>query len=351
MTIADFFAVAFSYFAHLMRGPWSPPIHDLSFLGISSDAVEKSLKLLSADIWSARHESRQLLSKFEASARSILPVIYQPSHLRIKPIIRRDLGLRQQYIAPLPALIILRATVGLYYDLQGGGTTITNEATKRFEDYARRSISAHCPGFECAPAVKYRYKKNPVETPDILLMQAGRIVAVFECKATKLTFEAQYADDPVESANDGYAQIAKAIFQLWRFFSHVRRGIIKFDIDADAPAVVLTMDAWTQMSRPLRDRLITEARKISYEKEPDMTDEDRRHPIFCPIRELDVMLTLSNEEQLLAAFRAGCEPYYQGWSIAQVRADAVPTLKGTKKYAFDPSELLPWWAKKLDGAA
>lgn len=351
VSVANFLGVAFAYFSYLMSGPWCPPIPRLDILGIPSDALENSLKLLSGDIWLVRHESRQLLSKFEASAGSTLPVIYQPSYLRIKPIVRRDLGYRKQYIAPLPALIVLRATMGLYYDIQSGGTTITNDATSRFEEYARQSIKAHCPGFECAPAARYRYKKNPVDTPDVLLMQAGRVVAVFECKATKLTFEAQYADDPVESAKDGYAQIAKAIFQLWRFFSHVRRGIIAFRVDTDASAVVLTMDAWAQMSRPLRDRLVAEARKISIDKEPDMIDEDRRHPIFCSIRELDVMLTLSNEEQLLAALNAAAEPYYQGWSIEQVRNHAVPKLDEAKPFAFDPSELLPWWKKKPSGAA
>ncbi|TGS46406.1 MULTISPECIES: hypothetical protein [unclassified Mesorhizobium] len=351
VSVANFLGVAFAYFAYLMRGPWSPPIGDMNFLGISKEAIESSLKLLAGDIWFVRHESRQLLNKFETSAGSPLPVIYEPSYLRIRPIVSRDLGLRKQYIAPLPALVVMRATMGLYYDLQSGGTKITNDATARFEEYARRSIKAHCPGFDCAPPLRYRYKKNPVDTPDVLLMQDGRIVAVFECKATKLTFEAQYADDPLESAKEGYAQIAKAIFQLWRFFSHVRRGIIKFDVAGDAPAVVLTMDAWTQMSRPLRESLVSEARKIADEKEPEMIDDDRRHPIFCPIRELDSMLTQSDEGQLLAAFKAGAEPYYQGWSIEQVRTDAVPKLERAKTFAFDPIELLPWWQRKSDGAA
>lgn len=351
VSVANFLGVAFAYFAYLMRGPWCIPIPNMDFLGIPPDAIESSLKLLSGDIWFVRRESRQLLNKFEGSAGSTLPVIYQPSYLRIRPIISRDLGRRREYIAPLPALIVMRATTGLYYDLQSGGTRITNDAATRFEEYARRSIKAHCPGFECEPAVRYRYKKNPVDTPDVLLMQAGRVVAVFECKATKLTFEAQYAEDPVESARDGYAQIAKAIFQLWRFFSHVRRGIIKFDVAADAPAVVLTMDAWTQMSRQLREKLTADARRIADEKEPDMTDEDRRHPIFCPIRELDSMLMLSDEGQLLAAFKAGAEPFYQGWSIEQVRAEAVPQLDKAKKFAFDPSDLLPWWKRKSSGAA
>ncbi|MEI9409913.1 hypothetical protein [Mesorhizobium salmacidum] len=343
VSVMDFFTVAFGHFGYLTQGPWMERVPDLQILRVSQDAIDKSLKLLSGDIWAIRRESKALLSKFEKSLGTRLPVIYLPSYLRVKPIIRRAVGLRDRYIAPLPALILLRATMGLYYDLQNGGTTVTNDATKRFEDYARRSIKAHCPDFEPAPAVEYTYKKNSVETPDILLSQGGRIVAVFECKATKLTFEAQYGDDPIENAKNGYSQIAKAIFQLWRFFSHVRRGIVALDVTPDAPAIVLTMDAWGQVSRELRDTVVAEAEKIAAAKEPEITEEDKRRPVFCPIQELDDMLTVSNEEQLLAAFRAATDVYYQGWNIGHVRSDAVPELETEKSFLFDLGEFLPWW--------
>lgn len=343
VSVLDFFTVAFGHFGYLAQGPWLERVPDLEILGVSKDAVDKSLMLLSGDIWAVRRESKALLSKLEKSSGTRLPVIYLPSYLRIKPIIRRAVGLRDRYIAPLRSLILMRATVGLYYDLQTGGTTVTNDATNRFEEYARRSIKAHCPNFEPAPAVEYTYKKNTVESPDILLKQGGCIVAVFECKATKLTFEAQYGNDPAESAKSGYSQIAKAIFQLWRFFSHVRRGIIELEVAPDAPAVVLTMDAWTQMSRELRDTVIAEAEQIATAREPEIGEEDKRRPVFCPIQELDNMLTVSNEEQLLATFRAATDVYYQGWSVSQVRADAVPKLEKEKNFAFDLSEFLPWW--------
>jgi hypothetical protein len=351
VSVVDFVTVAFGHVAYLGQGPWMPRIAHFDPLGVSQDAIDNSLKLLSADVWEVRRESHKLLTKFEKSLGSTLPVIFQPSYLRIKPVIRRAVGQRDQYIAPLPSLIVMRATIGLYYDLQDGGTIVTNDATKRFEEYARRSIKAHCPGFDPVPAVKYLYRKNPVDTPDILLKQGGRIVAVFECKATKLTFEAQYGDEPAENAKNGYSQIAKAIFQLWRFFSHVRRGLIDLDVAPDASGVVLTMDAWTQMSRELRDTLVAEAEKIAAAKEPEISEEDKRPPVFCPIQELDNMLVVSNEEQLLAAFRAATNVKYQGWSIEDVRDDAVPALEREKDFAFDPGDIFSWWkdARKAGG--
>lgn len=351
VSVLEFFTVAFGLCAYHCHAPWQLRVRDMNVLKVSQVAIEKSLRLLSDDIWAVRRQSTELLAKFEKNLNTKLPANYQPSYLRLKPIIRRALATEDQYIAPLPELIIFRATVGLYYDLQSGGTSVTNDANKRFDEYARRSIKAHCPDFEPAPAQKYYYRKNSVETPDILLKQREKIVAVFECKATKLTFEAQYSDSPVESAERGYSQIAKAIFQLWRFFSHVRRGIIDLDVAPNAPAIVLTMDAWTQMSGELRNALITEAAAIAADKDPEIIDEDKRQPVFCPIKELDELLVVSNEEQLLAAFHAAIEVKYHGWSVVNVREQAVPVLEKAKDFAFNPSEWLPWWEDMMKSVA
>ncbi|RFB82349.1 hypothetical protein B5K08_32150 [Rhizobium leguminosarum bv. trifolii] len=345
VSIMDFFTVAFAHMGYLAQGPWSKRVSNIDILGVSQDAIDKSLALLSADIWDMRRESMKLLAKFEKSLGISLPVIYQPSYLRIRPIIRRGQASGDLYIAPFPELITFRATVGLYYDLQPGGTMVTNDAATRFEEYGRKVLKAYCPAFDPMPAVQYVFKKNNVDTPDILLKKDGVIVAVFECKASKLSFEAQYGDDPVEDAKTGYSQIAKAIFQLWRFFSHVRRGLVKLDAEvaADAPAIVLTMDAWTQMSHELRARLIADAEDMVEEKEPEITAEDKRHPVFCPIQELDHMLATSTEGQLLTAFKTAIEPEYTGWSIREVRKRAAPAVDEDKEFPFSLQEFLPWW--------
>ena len=78
-----------------------------------------------------------------------------------------------------------------------------------------------------------------------------------ECKATKLTFPAQFADDPIAEAKIGYDEIAKGVFQLWRYFSHARRGIVSTDaVRADAYGMVLTLDTWLVMSRELQEQVL-----------------------------------------------------------------------------------------------
>lgn len=344
ISVTDFVSACFALFGVLSQGGWTSKVRGLHLIGLDDKLVDIVLPIVSDEIHEIRKASIDLLEKVETGLGTTMPVIYQPSYLRVKPIIR-SFSYRNHFIAPLPELILMRATVGLFYDLISGGQEIMNDANERFEAYARHSIKAHCPGFEPLPAIKYRHNKNDIETPDVILKRGNRVVAVFECKATKLTFEAQYAENPMESAEKGYAQITKAIFQLWKFFSHVRRGILELDVAEDAVGIVLTMEAWTQMGGPLRQKLITDAHALAAQKDPDIIAQDMRPPVFCPIQDLDDLLATSDEDQLLTAFRAATDTRYHSWGIREVRQREAPKLSMTKDYPFDIAEFLPWWGQ------
>jgi hypothetical protein len=73
----------------------------------------------------------------------------------------------------------------------------------------------------------------------LLVKDGGKVVLAAECKATKLTYLAQFAEDPFEAERKQYVQIANGVVQLWRFFSHVRRGLLEEAVDADSSAMVL----------------------------------------------------------------------------------------------------------------
>ncbi|NEI23489.1 hypothetical protein GUK30_29375 [Rhizobium leguminosarum] len=345
LSIVDFYTVAFMYMSVFFSKPWTTAVEDLGFFDSVRDKARPAERLLATDISDARRESVTLLWRYEQSAGKRLPIIYRPSYLRMRPMVRFSTEVEPVFIAPLPTLLLNRATVGLYYDIIKGGTKIRNDAGARFEEYCRKSIKAHCPAFEVSPPVTYKYNKNPVETPDVILQLDGQVVAVMECKASKLTFEAQYADNPIEDAQDGYTQIAKAIFQMWRFFSHARRKLLDFVIAEDAPAVVLTLDSWTLMSSELRNDVIAEARRMVAEKEPEITEEDQRPPVFCPLHELDHLLLISTEQQLLDGMKAAVRPEHDGWALLNVRETVVEQLQQQKPYAFDPADLIWWWGK------
>lgn len=349
ISVPQFFGACFAIYMSLLEGPWSPRIENVDQLGISAAAVKQTYSMISDEIWAVRRGAQKLLRQFEERMKVALPVIYQPSYIRVKPVFR-SAAMNDFVIAPLPSLIMLRATLGLYYDLSPGGTAIMNDATNRFEDYSRKVIKEYCPDFEVLPAETYKHAGNNVDTPDVLIKQADQVVMVCECKATKLTFEAQYSDDPIEDAKTGYSQIAKAVYQLWKFFSHVRRGILKMDVAATAPAVVLTLDSWGQMAGSLRQQLISEAEAMAAAKDPEITAEDRRRPIFTPIQDLEHVLSTSSEQEVLETFYAAIEDKFLGWGLLQIRRQIQPERLSIKSTTFSLGDLLPWWKDVPDTA-
>jgi len=54
--------------------------------------------------------------------------------------------------------------------------------------------------FEVRGAYRYGPKGAQFDSPDVLIKDQGKLVIVAECKATKLTYLAQFAEDPFETA-------------------------------------------------------------------------------------------------------------------------------------------------------
>jgi hypothetical protein len=301
LTVEDFMQVSFVLFALLCKSPWTKH-PELSQVGISPTCLEKALSLLSRPLLEIRYEAKRLI---EATvAKGAERVSYLPSVLRRTPVIRsQEFG---AIIAPLPDLILFRATVGLYYDIRPGPEDLINEANDRFEQYTRKLIKAFCPRFDPLPSQKFGTKKRQLYTPDVLLKDGEEIVAVFECKATKLTYEAQYAENPLDEANTAYAQIIKGIKQLWQFFSRVRRGVYDQEQVAEsAHGVLLTMDSWMQMSNELQGDALNRAKELLVD-DPDVTEEDMRPIVFCSIQEFSDVLFMSNEDDVLVTLSRPC---------------------------------------------
>lgn len=341
LTVIDFVASAFALYVQTQLGPWCKPL-EVFPIKVADGAMAKTIGMVSSEIWNTKRESLGMFKRF-AKSLGYINVGYHPSYLRIKPLVTSAV-LNGQYIAPFPEFVLMRATVGLFYDLISAPTAVMNDARLRFEEYGRKVIKAYLPEFEPEPSVPYVHKNSPAETPDILMKRDGQIVVVFECKATKLSFQAQYSDDPAKDARGQYEQIAKAVFQLWRFFCHVRLGIIDHPLAEQVAPIVLTMEAWTQTSAELRVQMIERANEMAAAKEPDMTEADKRTPVFVSIAELEYVLSRSTADQLLGTFEAATLPEHGGWSVNSVRDTVYPDPEQFKAYPLDPGELMPWWA-------
>ncbi len=225
---------------------------------------------------------------------------YKPSLLREYPCLRFANGRTH---APIPDLIVLRGTSGLFYDLIKGPEDVKNEIAGRFEQYCYKLLNATLPELDTARSFQYRARKgNDFASPDIVLYREGRVSIAFECKATRMSHRARFAEDPAAEDQRGYAEIANGVFQLWRFASHIRRGIAgNLQLDANPIGVVLTLDTWLTMAMPLQDKMLALALEIAAKRDPEISEQDRIPIVFCPVVDLEQTLERATPASFLSA--------------------------------------------------
>jgi hypothetical protein len=340
--VADIMLTGFGLFSAYFSQPWVPRQTSVPEVGLTDDIVRRAFPMLSSSRDDARAETVALKDKVQREHGSPIPTALLPSILRRTPLIYVDDP--DRLISPIPEAIIMRVTTGLYYDLIPGGAGIINDANTRFERYCIDLIATIMTRFEVAPAYQYGPKGAPQDSPDVLVRDHGKLIIAAECKATKLTYLAQFAENPFDAAKKQYAQIAKGIFQLWRFFSHVRRGIIPEDVALDCCAVVFTLDAFMQMARLPREEVLAEANTLADEEE-NIAPEDRKPVFICPIHDLEATLSVASEDSFLASLKSSYEQKYSGWMLENIHRDrgAAKEFGEQRDYPFDIGDVLPWW--------
>ncbi|UWM76968.1 hypothetical protein N1937_06945 [Rhizobium sp. WSM4643] len=343
ISVANFLFLSLALFGLTPEKPWTTE-PDTSSLGLPQSDMAKTLALHSIGLSEARAKAARMNADAVRVLGAPLRTAYMPSVLRQHPIIcvkHRHLI----YIAPLPPLIMNRATSGLYYDIKQGPTRLLTDANARFEDYIRKLVVAYHPRFHALKGLPYgRSKATLIDPPDCLIKDGTEITAAIECKATKLTFEAQFSDNPTIAAKQGFDQVAKGIFQLWRFFSHARRGIYSANtVSPAAYGIVLTMDGWMQMATKLRRLALEQARQLAA-SDPDIIEADMRMVIFASIQELNDCFAQTETDTFMEVLKHAVDERYEGYGLLELtRQCGVPLVR--RRFPLDVGEILPWWNK------
>lgn len=248
--------------------------------------------------------------------------------------------------APLPDLLMLRATTGVFYDVVNASGSVKNEISSRFETYCIELLQHMLPSRTIRPSFKYTIRKNVIDSPDVMLSEAtGAISVVFECKARRMSYEARFSEDPVSEAHQAYSEVAKGVFQIWRFVSHHRRGLLDGEqIAADVRGVVLTLDYWLSVATTIRTDVFNLANRMADEY-PEIIEADRIPVIFCPAEELEYTLGTATESSFLEAITASTETRFQGWALSSVHEQIAGGIKQNKEYPFANrlAGIWPWW--------
>jgi hypothetical protein len=340
LTVSQFALIGFALYAIFMGRPYADRCIDLTAAGISAKQLEAGLRLLCIDAADAPAALRRIVQDAGAGP---WPMAYKPSLLRSRPVLA--FGTQGERLrAPLPKLILQRVTFGLYYDVLQPGGALRNEIAARFERYAADLVRALLPALDVEQTYAYPAGRGrQIDAPDVLVGQAGELAVVIECKATKLTFAAQFSEDPAVDAQARYAEIGKGVFQVWRFFAHCRLGRTRHRITAQTRGLLLTLDTWLVAARELQAHVRQVAAELA-DADPDILEEDRRPVLFTAIQDFEGLLSQTDEQGFLRTLDAGADERFLGWILPNVSRDLGP-LAERKRYPFSPDELLPWWGK------
>jgi hypothetical protein len=342
VSIGDFTFAGFAIYAAAVRTPWLRHDFASAEIGLTPEIVRKVLPLMTLSLEQARAEERLISDEVNRLHGTPIPTAFMPSILRRHPLISLTADMAT-FMPPIPELILMRISSGLYYDIIRGKQPLLNEANDRFEQYCHDLID-ELTVFITSRSHRYGPKGAQFDSPDVLVTKDDKVVIAIECKATRLTYLAQFAEDPFEAEKKQYMQLARGAFQLWRYFSHIRRGITEDALADVAYPMVVTLDSFFMMSPQLSASIMDEATRLA-DAEGDITPEDRRYIIYCPIQALEEVLQRGNSDMLLTALKAASEERYKGWGFREVFRDSVKDieLELPQKFPFDLDPVLPWW--------
>ncbi len=91
-----------------------------------------------------------------------------------------------------------------------------------------------------------------------------------------MPIDARFSDDPVRDAPNAYAEIAKGVFQVWRFLSHARRGPYGGKVAEDCLGRVVTADPWLVMGQRLHPEVMAVANAMADASGAGIEAADRR---------------------------------------------------------------------------
>lgn len=335
LTINQFSLIGFGLYVALCDKPIVLRSLEPGPLPFTKGEFATALKLLCLPINDARRRASSL-------HRPRWPIAYQPSVLRQYPCI--DFGPANERIrAPLPQLILERVTAGIFYDVAAAGPKIREDYGRRFEEYSLQLLRAMLPEVGWRGEAVYNVRREEFKSPDILWNEADGLRLVIECKATRMSLDARYADDPL--AERGYGDLIKAVFQLWRYFSHCRRGLAGEALRGDVRSMVLTLDNWLVMANDLTRDVLEAATVMAAKRDPQILPEDRKPIVFCAMTDLESVLVEASVASFSAAVDIASGEDKIGWMLTNIHDGVKPDNVEIKRYPFREqlAQLLPWW--------
>jgi hypothetical protein len=216
---------------------------------------------------------------------------------------------------------------------------------RRFEAYVLEYLQAMMAPYSATGELEYGPKKRRHRTPDVLVSGDNGVVAAVECKAKRMSFDARYADDPVADASVGFDELAKGVFQIWRFFAHARLGLIgDLRVPPDCQGVIVTADSWLTLANRQAEKVLAAAHILA-DAEGGIEASDRREIAFCQIDDVEFALQSGTADSFLAACQEIASGEKKGFMLSVAH---VAARDEGRPYPFKDRivELLPWMGER-----
>lgn len=343
ISIHDFCFSGFALFAMLREHPAVHMKPKVVNVPIGADTLMKGFAMFARSDDIVRREAARMPQVTTHSA-------YQASVLRRWPCISSPK--EGVMYGPIPDLVVERFTNGLYYDLVDNDGKLRDLIGKRFESYCSLLLKSLVQGLTVAE--EFKYGRDNVDSPDLFLTRGTETVAIIECKAKKASIAVKLGEEPDVLEGSALDELAKGAFQIWRFRSHVRRGLVEppgGKIADAAAAVVVFLDSWMETSHKQQEEVLRRARIMSASKDPKIEPADQAPVTFCNIDDLEHVLHRCTDESLLNVFAEASKPERAGWLLSSLHSEVAPGVDEDKGDPFDPylSDIIKWWPEKWDG--
>lgn len=346
VSVERFCYVGFAIAAQLLRFPAVRPTASLLDVGISDSERDAFFGLVLNPSAMARNRACK-----ERAGRG--PIAYKPSVLRRTPMIAISDGNGLEAFCPLPELLYLRFTDGLFYDLVGDDN-LKRIIGERFESFVME-VTGHYLGGVCrlVPEGKYGPKGKRRATPDIRVVNDfDELRVVIECKSRRIPYKVRSSPNPFVENNEVYDDLVKGVVQIWRYMADVRRekADCNYTISADIVGVVLMLEPWLQMHaetiREIRERAISHC-----QKQPEIEAVDQIEIAFVAMDDWEYSIQKIGAREFLSALNRHASPKKHGYllnsSIEELKQEDEPSIARYDYYG-GISRLVSWW-EVIDG--
>lgn len=342
ITVERFGFVGFAVASQLISHPAVKIDAKLHEIGIKEEERDAFFKLVSLGETEAKKEAR-------AQRRGRGQIAYKPSLLRAWPMI--EVG--GEAFCPLPELLHLRVSDGIFYNLVGSDD-LRRIIAERFEAYVAEVTQHYMPGFRILKETQYGPRSRSRATPDLrITTNKNEICAIIECKARRIPFKVMSSPDPYIEHEDIYTELVKGVIQVWRYVSDLRTGSADDDwpFNEGVVGVVLMLEPWLQMHAGTI-RKILDAAAVDRGKYPDIAEEDQIPIAFVAVDDWEYSIRQTDADGFIRALSLHATADKAGYlldsSVQEIKAEHGPSV-GDYDYRAGIARVTDWWADLEQG--